>query len=233
MKRATPLTEAMIDSCGDYEKGYRYRGRFAEFARNLERELAQARDGALEKAARIVEKRAENRVHSTASYDPETGAWEYPEHAEDIGNSLDEEADDCAAAIRALKSPAQGATINAAGQDRHPSDQGSENPVRLPQSGTTPAPAAPSTAPQEARLPDVKDVARVEPSTADLCVGTQTAPAAAVPDDPVHASYMELIYAVARKWAGETRHQTALRYILERENMPSNPAAAKREADRG
>ena len=30
--------------------------------------------------------------------------------------------------------------------------------------------------------------------------------------------YNELIYAVARKYEGETRHQTALRYILEREN---------------
>ena len=40
------------------------------------------------------------------------------------------------------------------------------------------------------------------------------------------ALYMELLYAVARKWPDETRHQTALRYIRERENMPSNPAQA-------
>ncbi len=39
----TPRTEAMIDSCGDYEKAYRWRGRFAEFARGLERELAALR----------------------------------------------------------------------------------------------------------------------------------------------------------------------------------------------
>lgn len=36
----TPRTDAMIDSCGDYEKAYHYRGRFAEFARSLERDLA-------------------------------------------------------------------------------------------------------------------------------------------------------------------------------------------------
>lgn len=39
----TPRTEAMIDSCGDYEKAYQWRGRFAEFARGLERELAASR----------------------------------------------------------------------------------------------------------------------------------------------------------------------------------------------
>lgn len=58
---------------------------------------------ALERAARIIEKRAEDRIHSTCSYDHETGAWEYPGHAEDVGNALDEEAEDCAKAIRALK----------------------------------------------------------------------------------------------------------------------------------
>lgn len=36
---ATPRTEAMIESCGDYEKAYHYNGRFAEFARQLEREV--------------------------------------------------------------------------------------------------------------------------------------------------------------------------------------------------
>ena len=36
--------------------------------------------------------------------------------------------------------------------------------------------------------------------------------------------YMELLYAVASKHPGETRHQTALRYIRQRENMPANPA---------
>ena len=65
-------------------------------------EQAQPVALALERAARVVERRAENRVHSTASYDPSTNAWEYPKHAEDVGNALDEEADDCAREIRAL-----------------------------------------------------------------------------------------------------------------------------------
>jgi hypothetical protein len=38
--------------------------------------------------------------------------------------------------------------------------------------------------------------------------------------------YFELLYAVASKHPGETRHQTALRYIRQRENMPANPAQA-------
>lgn len=33
--------------------------------------------------------------------------------------------------------------------------------------------------------------------------------------------YQELLFAVERKWPGESRHQTALRYIRERE-MPTN-----------
>jgi len=33
--------------------------------------------------------------------------------------------------------------------------------------------------------------------------------------------YYELLYAVAQKWPGETRHQTALRYIMEREQRVS------------
>ena len=37
----------------------------------------------------------------------------------------------------------QGQQDNAAGQERQPSDQGRVNPVRSPQAGTTPAPAAP------------------------------------------------------------------------------------------
>ena len=53
----------------------------------------------MRKTARIVERRAEDRVHSTANYDAETNAWEYPKHAEDVGNALDEEADDCVKAI--------------------------------------------------------------------------------------------------------------------------------------
>lgn len=40
---------------------------------------------------------------------------------------------------------------------------------------------------------------------------------AAEEHDALQAKYNELIYAVATKWPDETRHQTALRYIMERE----------------
>lgn len=42
--------------------------------------------------------------------------------------------------------------------------------------------------------------------------------------EPNHkALYMELLYAVASKFPNETRHQTALRYIKQRENPPAEP----------
>jgi len=43
-------------------------------------------------------------------------------------------------------------------------------------------------------------------------------------------NYMELIMSVGNKYPNETRHETAKRYIQERENMPShgpNSAAIK------
>lgn len=43
--------------------------------------------------------------------------------------------------------------------------------------------------------------------------------------------YAELLYAVARKHPGETRHETALRYIRQAENQ-SSQAAAKSAAPR-
>lgn len=39
--------------------------------------------------------------------------------------------------------------------------------------------------------------------------------------DIVKEKYMELIMSVSKKFPGETRHETALRYILERENQCS------------
>lgn len=38
--------------------------------------------------------------------------------------------------------------------------------------------------------------------------------------------YHELIMAVAKKYPGETRHQTAIRYIQERENQQNEPSEA-------
>ncbi len=39
----------------------------------------------------------------------------------------------------------------------------------------------------------------------------------------LQAQYNELLFAVARKFPGETRHQTALRYIHEAESRANSP----------
>ena len=39
--------------------------------------------------------------------------------------------------------------------------------------------------------------------------------------------YMDLIMQVANKWPGETRHETAKRYIVERENASQAPGQEK------
>lgn len=41
--------------------------------------------------------------------------------------------------------------------------------------------------------------------------------------DRLRSIYNELLYAVASKHEGETRHETALRYIRERESRESSP----------
>lgn len=43
--------------------------------------------------------------------------------------------------------------------------------------------------------------------------------------------YNELLFAVSRKFPGETRHQTALRYIMEAESKSSGPAKATKGDD--
>jgi RNA polymerase subunit RPABC4/transcription elongation factor Spt4 len=52
--------------------------------------------------------------------------------------------------------------------------------------------------------------------------------AVVVPTD-LEKKYYELVYAVASKYPGESRHQTALRYIMEREQSSrgQHPEAAK------
>lgn len=42
--------------------------------------------------------------------------------------------------------------------------------------------------------------------------------------EELKGDYYELIYAVCRHFEGETRHQTALRYIRECENVQGEPA---------
>jgi hypothetical protein len=48
--------------------------------------------------------------------------------------------------------------------------------------------------------------------------------------EPVEGKYYELLFAVSQKFPGETRHETALRYIREREARLSD--AAKMDAGR-
>lgn len=45
-------------------------------------------------------------------------------------------------------------------------------------------------------------------------------------DSEIREKYFELIYAVGRKYEGETRHETALRYIQQAEDG-SNEAACE------
>lgn len=49
----------------------------------------------------------------------------------------------------------------------------------------------------------------------------------AVAGDELAERYNELLYAVAKKFPGEDRHQTALRYIRERESVSDDQAAAR------
>jgi len=61
-------------------------------------------------------------------------------------------------------------------------------------------------------------------------------PAAAVPPPEVFGvleeRYHELLYSVASKFPGETRHQTALRYIREAEAQAKGAADAEARSDR-
>jgi hypothetical protein len=45
--------------------------------------------------------------------------------------------------------------------------------------------------------------------------------------------YNELLYAVAGKYAGETRHETALRYIREREERAGEAGSCKQNISTG
>lgn len=66
-------------------------------------DVEKAKADAYEDAARIVERRAEDRRLEHGVADPSTNGWDYPKHKQDVGNALDEEADDCSAAIRKRK----------------------------------------------------------------------------------------------------------------------------------
>lgn len=57
-KSDTPRTEQMIDSCGDYEKAYHYKGRFANFARGLESEVTALTAANADLTAQLAEARS-------------------------------------------------------------------------------------------------------------------------------------------------------------------------------
>ena len=48
-----------------------------------------------------------------------------------------------------------------------------------------------------------------------------------IPEQPINATekYLELLYAVSRKFPNETRHETALRYIREAEQRATDGVA--------
>lgn len=71
----------------------------------LKAELATARNDALESAAKVCERRAADRFSEFGVTEWDTNFSYYPGKDEDLLNSLDEEDDDCAKAIRALKGP--------------------------------------------------------------------------------------------------------------------------------
>ena len=56
---------------------------------------------------------------------------------------------------------------------------------------------------------------------------------AGIPQIPIDAidKYMELLYAVERKFSNETRHETAFRYIREAEQHATDGGIAKKGED--
>jgi len=94
--------------------------------------------------------------------------------------------------------------------------------------GIKPAPGAAPAAPT--REPTTDEIVKA----AGICMGCETLG----PECPTHGAaptrdeqdarrlYHELLYAVATKHPGESRHETALRYIREREDMARHDAGA-------
>ena len=65
-----------------------------------------------------------------------------------------------------------------------------------------------------------------EPFSCDGLIPYRAQPSGAV-EDAARSKYEELIYAVASKFPGETRYETALRYIREREAAANEGGAAR------
>ena len=61
-----------------------------------------------------------------------------------------------------------------------------------------------------------------EPASMQTASGGQVEPLVRQGITDIEKNYNELIMAVQRKFTNETRHQTALRYINEAENLENN-----------
>jgi len=59
--------------------------------------------------------------------------------------------------------------------------------------------------------------------------GCMCVPVLLVELDDAEAKYQELIMAVAKKYPGESRHETALRYIMQAEAVDCGPAQCVKE----
>jgi len=79
---------------------------------------------------------------------------------------------------------------------------------------------------EDAAEPPAEDAIIAEEFDAAVRNGGEVSPAApALTEERVRALYSELIMAVASKFPGETRHETALRYIRQGERVESLPGA--------
>jgi hypothetical protein len=75
-------------------------------------------------------------------------------------------------------------------------------------------------------LPATEHAAVTQISKCSACNGTGHVEIAQAKPDASADAYNELIYAVGAKWPSESRHQTALRYIREREKPSGSSVAA-------
>lgn len=106
--------------------------------------------------------------------------------------------------------------------------------MRLMNTGVAPLPLAaapPSDDAVERMITMPPDPTAIEQAVRCKTLAVPLPKCAAAECKSLRALYEELLYAVAKKHPGETRHETALRYILERENSgASNRGAAAPEA---
>ena len=81
---------------------------------------------------------------------------------------------------------------------------------------------------QNAAATQTREASANNASQEDSRLSVSRSDVAAAPD-MVQEKYHELLYAVGNKWPGETRHETALRYIRQAEQSSSGPSQAAAE----